>query len=162
MQEEVRIALQNLKGIYDDGFMTKAEYESRRKALIDGATQLAAGKPRQTATAHTRASAAASKSSSVFSRLGEKMEEGKWGHEGFSELYGAPQKGKANIKQKAREVTIYRPPALRSAIVKTDLRKQLQPAATGDLRSQLQGSGQRGRGGGSSRGRSSLPEKCPW
>eukprot|EP00965_Chrysotila_dentata_P004425 143533-Pleurochrysis_carterae.AAC.2 len=107
MQEEVRIALQNLKGIYDDGFMTKAEYESRRKALIDGATQLAAGKPRQTATAHTRASAAASKSSSVFSRLGEKMEEGKWGHEGFSELYGAPQKGKANIKQKVRFTRLF-------------------------------------------------------
>ena len=38
MDPALRKALHNLQGVFDEGFMSKAEYDKRRKQLIDGAT----------------------------------------------------------------------------------------------------------------------------
>ena len=38
MDPSVKKALQNLAGIYEEGFMTDSEYDKRRKSIIDGAT----------------------------------------------------------------------------------------------------------------------------
>jgi len=156
MQEEVRVALQNLQGIFDEGFMTQAEYNTRRKAIIDGATSVAASaaasKPGKTA-AEKRAAASTAAPKSVFDRLGgaKPTPADKWGHEGFTQLYGGAA-AKAGTKGKTG-IALYQPPGSRSVIKKTT-----------DLRDKL-GGGDRaaGRGKATGRGRGAkLPEKCPW
>lgn len=152
MNQEVRVALENLKGIYDEGFMTQAEYNTRRKTIIEEATSVSASaKPAgavvQKASSTTRAAA----KKSVFDRLGGggSSGSGKWGHDGFVEMYGATAGKKV-------ERTVYQPPAMRSAIGKADLRQKLSSSGLGTK------SG-RGRARDQSGGRgSNLPEKCPW
>tara|TARA_B100000795_G_scaffold10753_1_gene7540 strand:- start:275 stop:694 length:420 start_codon:yes stop_codon:yes gene_type:complete len=136
-------ALRNLQTALDEGFVTKQEYEKRRKTIIDGATAL----PNEPRAAKGKA---AKGGGSVFDRLGE-VEAGvdgsSWGHGGYNELYGS---GAARGKQE-------RPKSAKGG------RTVVTKANGGDLRDRLSGGGGgirkpvRGRGGAKS-----LPEQCPW
>ena len=73
----MRTALQNLQGLRDEGFVTAAEFSSRKKAIIDGATALPAGSKPTTAAksgagkvAGKAAAGTAGTKKSVFDRLG--------------------------------------------------------------------------------------------
>lgn len=154
MQPAVRKALTNLQGIYDEGFMSKQEYEKRRKAIIDGATSLPAdGGPRVVKAA----SAPAKKS--VFDRLGADANAGadadSWAHDGFEQMYGTSAAKASKGQKKGQRFAPYVPPGGRTVVVTN--------AAKGDLRSKLSGGAIRKPGRGAGRGRgAALPEKCPW
>ena len=156
--DAVRQALSNLQGLIDEGFITQQEFNTRRKAIIDGATSLPAGaKPVVGGKAAARKPGATK--GSVFDRLGTAPagggdSSGSWGHEGFTELYGAGAGKKAGgkaAKGKATKGAPYQPPAMRGAIGKRQVTVVKGGRGGGDLRSKI---------GGKARG--SLPEKCPW
>ena len=140
-------ALRNLKAALDEGFMTKQEYEKRRKSVIDGATA-STNEQRQPCAAKGKA---AKSGGSVFDRLGEVdagAEASSWGHGGFAELYGA---GAAKAGQRSQT----------GKAAKTGRTVVVTKANGGDLRNKLSG------GGGihkpvRGRGKAALPEKCPW
>ena len=140
-------ALRNLQTALDEGFVTKQEYEKRRKTIIDGATAL----PNEPRAAKGKA---AKGGGSVFDRLGE-VEAGvdgsSWGHGGYNELYGS---GAAKTAARGKQE---RPKSAKGG------RTVVTKANGGDLRDRLSGGGGgirkpvRGRGGAKS-----LPEQCPW
>ena len=160
--QKVRIALQNLQGIYDGGFISKGEYTKRKATIIDDATAVSA---RSAPALHlSKGEVAAAAKASVFDRLGPKQQsigggggggsadDDVWGKDGFVELYGhhgRPHRG--GKLQSKREP--YVPPSRRSAISKEDLRQRL--SAKGG-----RGRGQLGKSGGGKR--AALPERCPW
>ena len=139
-------ALRNLQTALDEGFVTKQEYEKRRKTIIDGATAL----PNEPRAAKGKA---AKGGGSVFDRLGE-VEAGvdgsSWGHGGYNELYGSGAAKTARGKQE-------RPKSAKGG------RTVVTKANGGDLRDRLSGGSGgirkpvRGRGGAKS-----MPEQCPW
>jgi len=162
MQKELRQALQNLQGIFDEGFMTQAEYNLRRKKIIDGATAVseAAADDASAPARASKPSAGKAKTAvvtqptpkSVFERLGGSAataQAGKWGHDGFKQMYGSAAAkttaaGKATAKRQG--IALYQAPGSRSAIKKT----------TGDLREKLVGTGR------DNSAQRKLPAKCPW
>jgi len=168
MQEELRTALSNLQGMFDEGFLSTAEYNARRKAIIDGATKLPDAPATKPAAAKPAAPqvAVVKKPKTVFDRLGRAVDgdEDMWQHDGFAELYGSAAAKASAKKETAVRFTPYQPPQLRSAIAKADLRSRIKSGNPQDLRNQL--SGGRGRAGGRAGGRASrvqpLPAKCPW
>ena len=140
-------ALRNLQTALDEGFVTKQEFEKRKKAIIDGATAL----PNEPRAAKGKAA-----KGSVFDRLGE-VEAGvdgsSWGHGGYDELYGPGAAAKTSRGKQQARVTPYGKAAgaKRTVIAKGN---------GGDLRDKLSGGIRkpvRGRGGVKA-----LPEKCPW
>lgn len=135
-------ALRNLQAALDEGFVTKQEFEKRKKDIIDGATAL----PNEPRAAKGKA---AKGTGSVFDRLGE-VEAGvdgsSWGHGGYDELYGPGAAAKASRGKQQKAAG-----AKRTVIAKGN---------GGDLRDKLSGGIRkpvRGRGGVKA-----LPEKCPW
>ncbi|KAL1514602.1 hypothetical protein AB1Y20_003696 [Prymnesium parvum] len=160
MDPALRRALKNLQGAFEEGFMTKPEYELRRKALIDGATTFTTPTDDAAATGGGGKEEGKGTKASVFDRLGANAGgkgtdgRGKWDHGGFVELYGkgaAAAKGKGVVKtidkrgkaaplSQRAAVEVYRPP-------KSDLRSKLAAKANP--------------GGGGSK-RAALPSKCPW
>ena len=157
MNDAVRTALTNLQGLLDEGFVSKAEYTQRRKAIIDGATDLPANsKP---------ASDKSGKKGSVFDRLGSEQGgggDGAWDHSGFTELYGAGRGGKAAGKGRNPRAAPYQTPAQRSVTItgKGSIKK-----GGGDLRSKIRKGGADLRqqiGAKPPTGKRGLPEKCPW
>lgn len=159
MDPELRKALKNVQGAFEEGFMSKSEYELRRKALLDGATTFSTPPDQETGSGPTKEGTAGSGSGkvSVFDRLEYKGAKaagapGKWDHGGFEQLYGKSgkqqtgpvrtiaKKGVAKPGTLRFSTEIYRPP-------KGDLRSKLEEKAA-----QKSASGKRG----------SLPEKCPW
>ena len=165
MDPTLRKALHNLQGVFDEGFLSKAEYDQRRKALIDGATTCASMDDDTTAAGGAK--------KSVFDRLGGgKVEAGKWGHDGFEKMYGKAGPGKAAGKG-----------GISKTIGKTSIRdgKKAAPGGAGanlfakatlsarfsadsqpvDLRSKLSGKGPGAKKAASSK-RAALPAKCPW
>ena len=153
-------ALRNLQTALDEGFVTKQEYEKRRKAIIDGATAL----PNEPRAAKGKAAKGGGGSvfdrlgegggGSVFDRLGEVdagVDGNSWGHGGYNELYGSAAAAKASRGKQAR------PSSAKGG------RTVVTKANGGDLRDKLSGGGGgirkpvRGRGGVKS-----LPEQCPW
>ena len=140
-------ALRNLQTALDEGFVTKQEFEKRKKAIIDGATAL----PNEPRAAKGKAA-----KGSVFDRLGE-VEAGvdgnSWGHGGYDELYGPGAAAKASRGKQQARVT----PHGKAAGAK---RTVIAKGNGGDLRDKLSGGIRkpvRGRGGVKA-----LPEKCPW
>ena len=138
-------ALRNLQTALDEGFVTKQEFEKRKKQIIDGATAL----PNEPRAAKGKAA-----KGSVFDRLGE-VEAGvdgsSWSHGGYDELYGPGAAAKASRGKQQARVTPYGKAAKRTVIAKGN---------GGDLRDKLSGGIRkpvRGRGGVKA-----LPEKCPW
>ena len=101
MDASVRTSLKNLQGLLDEGFVTQAEFNQRRKAIIDAATTV---KP---SLADSAASTSAGKPS-VFSRLGDGDATGrtgggsssgdKWKHDGFAELYDTDEHQRASAR----------------------------------------------------------------
>jgi hypothetical protein len=93
MDASVRKSLKTLQGLLDEGFITKAEFTTRRKAVLDSVTGV-------------EKSTAAPSKGSVFSRLGASGTEAtgttggdKWQHDKYSALYTskpASKKGTAN------------------------------------------------------------------
>ena len=156
MDASVRTSLKNLQGLLDEGFVTQAEFNQRRKAIIDAATTV---KP---SLADSAASTSAGKPS-VFSRLGDGDATGrtgggsssgdKWKHDGFAELYG----GRKVVVQKPSAAAQIRKP-LAGGISKApkggDLRARLTGGA--DLRAKLSG------GAKGPKAAKKLPAKCPW
>lgn len=151
MDPQLRKALTNLQGAFDEGFLTKPEYNARRKALLDGATTVGS-------------------SASVFDRLGSSGPaaakkagaDGKWSHDGYFEQQGGA--GKASITSKLANGRGKAGATLSSlAKPKSDIRK---PGKATDLRSIIGGGGQKGQRDTAKprvpSGKRSLPEKCPW
>ena len=153
-----------MQGVFEEGFISKAEYETRRKALIDGAT---------TVTVAEQPAVAAPElgKKSVFERIGAagaQPSNDSWGHDGYEELYGREVVTNHNVGGKAGvtktivkktttkasgKLTLnarfepYQPPHQR--LEQTDLRSRIGKGATKRI----------GKGGVMSK---SLPEKCPW
>ena len=163
MDPSVRQSLTNLQGMLDEGFISQSEYAARRKKILDEATTV---KPSVAAAAASTSGAR----SSVFSRLGDGSdatgstgaETGKWGHDGFTKLYGARKvelvgSNKSSAVRKPLAGAIAKP----SKAAKDDLRARLTGAvAKGDLRAKL--SGPSSSGGGAAKPMKKLPAKCPW
>lgn len=145
-------ALRNLQTALDEGFVTKQEYEKRRKTIIDGATALP-NEPRA-----AKGKAAAKGGGSVFDRLGE-VESGvdgsSWGHGGYAELYGSGAAAKASRGKQARVTPYGKGAKGRTVVTKAnggDLRDKLSGGGGGGIRKPVRGRG----------GVKSLPEQCPW
>lgn len=167
MQPEVRAALTNLKGMLDEGFVTQAEYNGRRKAIIDGATALPEGLTSKVAKKKTGAAA-------------DDMDmDDRWDHSGYMELHGSGRKvkggklrsaiskpnGKAGPNGKAAKPRLsglsHTAGARVSAGAISDLRSQLgAPVVKGGRGGRSGGRASAGRGGRGGRGE--LPAKCPW
>ena len=146
MNNTVRTSLQTLQGLLDEGFITQAEFNQRRKALLDKVTSVQPHAPPQP-------------KSSVFSRLGGGEEEatgrtgggssggGRWTHDGYAELYGGGGGKKANMKK---------PGATGKKLAGAISKGAKTAAKHGDLRAQLTGAGK------SKQPTKRLPAKCPW
>mmetsp|Transcript_20962 Transcript_20962/g.69256 ORF Transcript_20962/g.69256 Transcript_20962/m.69256 type:complete len:153 (+) Transcript_20962:39-497(+) len=152
MDPSVKKALQNLAGIYEEGFMTDSEYDKRRKSIIDGATAV---KDSQRRTAGG-AAAGGNKPSSVFDRLGGGGKAGGG---------GARRGGGADLRS-----VIGKP----GGIVKpgSAQARQLQGGRANDLRSRLtqaldESAPSRARSSAAKSDappvrRKDLPQACPW
>jgi hypothetical protein len=154
MEPSVRQALLNLQGMHEEGFVTKKEFEARRKAILDKATGVE--------------QSGSTKSSSVFDRLGTGTAGGKWGHDGFNEIYGGSKKGRQTGQ--ARLVTVVGGSMKDGKKLKAgDLRLKLSEGGnarskvgSGDLRAKITGGGVKKRDLRQKLVKSRLPDKCPW
>jgi hypothetical protein len=140
--------------------MSKAEYETRRKALIDGATAVAANQ-----------SASASAKSTIFDRLGgasaAKPKDGSWSHDGFEELYGKQRAGgkaggKAAVTKTIGKKVITKPGGKQTLSSRFEPYQAPHQRPTGDLRSKIsKGGGKTGKAAATGVNKA-LPAKCPW
>ena len=100
---DARGALSTLKELLNDGFITKAEFHSRRQAILDKVTSvdtsaiLTSVEPAKPSSVFDRLGASQGPSqSSVFDRLNQGTSGGRantvWGHDGYFELYGGRSK----------------------------------------------------------------------
>lgn len=146
MDASVRSSLKNLQGLLDEGWVTKAEFNQRRKGILDAAT----------AVEPAAASAGASKAS-VFSRLGEDAtgttgHDGKWKHDRYDAMQRGGGGGGGGGKSGRKVVVVQHNSS-------TNIRKPLAGAISkpkGDLRSKLSG------GAKPTGQKKQLPAKCPW
>ena len=161
MDPALRKALHNLQGVFDEGFMSKAEYDQRRKALIDGAT---------TCATMDDDTAADGGKKSVFDRLGGGKEQaGKWSHDGFEKLYGKPgsrSAGKGGGVTKTIGKTSIRDGKKAAPGVNLFAKATLSARFSGDapqvdLRSKLSSKGPGAKKAAAPK-RAALPAKCPW
>lgn len=153
----VKVALRNLQDIFDEGFITQAEFNSRRKVIIDGATAIEPISSSSGTVKH------APTEGSVFSRLGGESGDAKRPSGGGADT----RTGKTAPSQAAggdlRSVLGKRPGISKPG--RTDLRVVLGKVVDGVSRGGGQrggGRGWRGGGRGLGRGGRGLPEECPW
>mmetsp|Transcript_18086 Transcript_18086/g.54544 ORF Transcript_18086/g.54544 Transcript_18086/m.54544 type:complete len:157 (+) Transcript_18086:83-553(+) len=156
MASQVKTALRNLQEIFDEGFMTQAEYNARRKAIIDGATAI---EPLTNDPAKQNVS-----DSSVFSRLGSRPD----GESSTKQYSGAGArarggKGVSDLRSLLSKPLAGPKPAI-SKTDRTDLRAVVNKATAHVAGVARRGNGRnwRGAGRGLGRGGRGLPEKCPW
>jgi hypothetical protein len=154
----VKVALRNLQDIFDEGFITLAEFNSRRKAIIDGATAI---EPIASSSSSVKQGPT---EGSVFSRVGGGAEGDakRLSGNGVDVRTGKNASGQAAGGGDLRSVL-----GKRSGISKpgrTDLRGVLGKVVDGVSRGGQRGGGRGGRGGGRGLGRGGrgLPEECPW
>ena len=142
MDPALRQALTNLKGLLDEDFISAAEYQKRRLALLDDATKL-------------QPSSKSTGKSTVFDRLGDPQQAAQK-KSVFSRLGGSGASASGHAKSgNQREVTI----AHKGKGQAGDLREKLGGGIKkpGKVKQSFQAQGGKGN---EPRGRG--PAKCPW
>jgi hypothetical protein len=160
MSNTVKAALRNLQDIFDEGFITQAEFNSRRNAIIDGATAI---EPITSSSASGPKPGPAE--GSVFSRLGGGSDgDAKRPSGGGADAAAARRSGKNAPAGGGDLRSVLGPKPGISKAGRTDLRAVMSKVADGVSRGGQRGGGRGGRGGPRALGRGGrgLPEECPW
>jgi len=145
-------ALRNLREIYDAGFITQTEFNSRRKTIIDSATAIV--------PAGGGGGAKKGAAGSVFARMGEPEEAADRPDRG-----GAAKRAKAGAGDLRSAIG---KPAVKGIVKptpgRTDLRAMMSKVAesTGYRSAGGKRGGGRGSDRGPGRGGRGMPEQCPW
>ena len=158
MDASVRTALQNLQGLFDEGWIRKDEYDKRRKKILDQATAVApegteVDKSVPTTSVFDRlgGTACEHRKMSVFDRLGSNSGSGSrlqidevpfWDHGGYEAMYGKQRPRPVTVVRKSNETAIGGP----------------RPKPIGIQKKAGQGRAE----GQKDKQRRRLPAKCPW
>ena len=155
-------ALTNLQGAFDEGFVTKPEYEKRRKALLDGATTFASEMEDETGGGVRKKGSVFDRMGAVNASGGSSVQSGQWDHSGFTQLYGkgAARAGTGKGAGKSGVAKTIGKKTAKTGTLSARFAADVYQAPKGDLRAKLSGNGAKKTTAPGQR--KSLPAKCPW